>query len=151
MNTDNCNCAIEILLVEDDPADVELARETLQSSKLQLNLNVVEDGLSALDYLHQRGDYTAADSPDLVLLDLNLPGLSGREVLREVKADDDLCHIPIVVLTTSDADEDILRSYVLGANCYVKKPVGLDEFVRIVQTLEEFWFTVVKLPPRTIR
>lgn len=139
---------IEILLVEDDPGDVDLTRECLEEAKVMVNLNVVEDGVEAVAYLRQERQYANAVRPDLILLDLNLPKKDGREVLRDIKTDKHLKHIPVVVLTTSDADEDILKSYNLGANCYVTKPVGLDQFARIVQTIESFWFTVVKLPRR---
>lgn len=138
---------IEILLVEDDEGDVELTREALVDSKLTVNLHVVRDGVTALDYLRQREEYAEAIAPDLVLLDLNLPRKSGREVLEEVKGDPMLKRLPVIVLTTSDTEEDIVRSYNLGVNCYVQKPVGMEEFIRIVKVLEEFWFTIVKLPP----
>jgi len=139
---------IEVLLVEDDPGDADLTREFLSQGKVIVNLSLVEDGVQAMDYLHQKGEYADAMRPDLILLDLNLPRKDGREVLEEVKNDDNLKQIPIVVLTTSDADEDILKSYNLGANCFVTKPVGLNEFAKIVQTIEDFWFTIVKLPSR---
>lgn len=138
---------IEILLVEDDEGDVELTREALVDSKLTVNLHVVQDGVTALDYLRRRGEYEDAIAPDLVLLDLNLPRKSGREVLEEVKGDSMLKRLPVIVLTTSDTEEDIVRSYNLGVNCYVQKPVGMEEFIRIVKVLEDFWFTIVKLPP----
>ena len=139
---------IEVLLVEDDLGDVELTLHALEESKVQVNLNVVEDGVKALSYLQRQGAHTHAVQPDLILLDLNLPRKDGREVLQHIRGDERLSHIPVVVLTTSDADEDILRSYQLGANSYVTKPVGLKEFAQIVQALESFWFTIVKLPPR---
>lgn len=137
---------IEILLVEDDPGDVELTRETLLESKVMLNLNVVADGVEALAYLRREPPYAAAIAPDLLLLDLNLPRKDGREVLEEVKADPKLRSIPIIVLTTSKAEEDILKSYGLGANCYIPKPVGFEQFTQVVRSIEEFWFTVVRLP-----
>jgi two-component system response regulator len=139
---------IEVLLVEDDPGDVELTRECLNEAKVKVNLNVVDDGVKAVAYLRREGEYAGAVRPDLVLLDLRLPRKDGREVLRDIKTDESLKRIPVVILTTSDAEEDILRSYNLGANCYVTKPVGLDEFAHIVRTIDAFWFAVVKLPPR---
>ena len=140
--------ALEILLVEDDIGDIELTKEALEDSKLQINLNVVRDGVDAIAYLRQEGEFSNAIAPDLILLDLNLPRMDGREVLQEMKSDNRLRHIPVVVLTTSDTDEDILGSYNLGANCYVNKPLGLEEFTKIVRSIEEFWFTIVKLPRR---
>jgi two-component system response regulator len=135
-------------LVEDDPGDVRLTEEALKRSKLLVMMNVVGDGEQALQYLRQVGPYAGAVRPDLVLLDLNLPKVDGREVLATVKADPGLRPIPVVVLTTSAADGDILKAYGLGGNCYITKPVGFDEFRRIVRAIEEFWFEVVKLPPR---
>ena len=140
--------ALEILLVEDDIGDIELTKEALEDSRLQINLNVVRDGVDAIAYLRQEGEFSNAIAPDLILLDLNLPRMDGREVLQEMKSDNRLRHIPVVVLTTSDTDEDILGSYNLGANCYVNKPLGLEEFTKIVRSIEDFWFTIVKLPRR---
>ena len=137
---------IKVLLVEDDPGDVDLIRECLQEAKIALDLSVVTDGVVAINFLRQEGQYAGAPRPDLILLDLNLPKLDGREVLHIIKNDPGLKSIPVVVLTTSDLDEDILRSYDLGANCYVTKPVGLKEFIKIVHAIESFWFTIVKLP-----
>jgi CheY-like chemotaxis protein len=137
---------IHVLLVEDNPGDADLTRETLEAGKLHLHVSVVIDGPQALDYLFKRAPFTQAPSPDLILLDLNLPRLSGREVLAEVKAHQELGRIPIVVLTSSDADHDVSQSYQLGANCYVTKPVGLAAFQATVTSIEDFWFTVVKLP-----
>lgn len=137
-----------MLLVEDDPGDVRLTEEALKRSKLLVMMNVVGDGEQALQYLRQVGPYAGSVRPDLVLLDLNLPKVDGREVLAAVKADPDLRPIPVVILTTSAADGDILKAYGLGGNCYITKPVGFDEFRRIVRAIEEFWFEVVKLPPR---
>lgn len=142
------NKQFEILLVEDDPGDADLTREYLAEAKIALNLNVVEDGIKAMAYLRQEDGYHKAIRPDLILLDLNLPKKSGQEVLHDIKNDTNLRRIPVVILTTSDADEDILKSYDLGANCYVTKPVGLDQFAKIVKSIEEFWFAVVKLPRR---
>lgn len=140
--------AIEILLVEDDPGDIDLIEEALEDAKLQINLNSVRDGVEALAYLRQEGKYNQAISPDLILLDLNLPRRDGREVLQDIKGDNYFKRIPVVVLTTSDAEEDILKSYNLGANCYVSKPLGMQDFIKIVESIENFWFTVVKLPPK---
>lgn len=137
----------EILLVEDNPGDVLLTQEALQEAKLRVTLNVVSDGVEALDFLHRRGPYAAATRPDLILLDLNMPRKDGREVLEEVKTDPALCSIPVVVLTTSQAEQDIVRSYHLHANAYVTKPVDLDQFITIVQSINQFWFTIVTLPP----
>ena len=140
--------AIEILLVEDNPGDVRLTREALKGSKVLNHLNVVEDGVAALDYLHKVAPYENVVRPDIVLLDLNLPKKDGREVLGTIKASPLLKTIPVVILTTSQAEEDVLRAYHLNANCYVSKPVDFDQFMRIVQTIEEFWLTVVTLPPK---
>ncbi|HKX43215.1 MAG TPA: response regulator [Burkholderiaceae bacterium] len=139
---------ITILMVEDNPGDVRLTREALKGCKVLNDLHVVEDGVAALDFLHRRPPYESAVRPDLVLLDLNLPKMDGREVLSAIKSDPVLKVIPVVVLTTSDAEEDILRAYHLAANCYVTKPVDLHQFNRIVQAIEGFWLTIVTLPPR---
>ena len=138
---------IEILLVEDNPGDVDLTREGLADGKLRNHLHVVGDGEEAMAFL-RRGEEEHADTPmpDLILLDLNLPGKDGREVLTEIKADERLGHIPVVVLTSSQDEEDILRSYRLHANCYISKPIRFGEFVKVVKTIEEFWFTIVTLP-----
>ncbi|MBF0626652.1 MAG: response regulator [Magnetococcales bacterium] len=141
--------AVEILLVEDSPGDVELTREALADSKMLNRLSVVEDGEEAMAYLRQQGKYADAIRPDVVLLDLNLPRKDGREVLEEIKADPELKAIPVVVLTTSRAEEDILRTYQLHANCYITKPVDLHQFFAVVKSVENFWFTVVKLPPKS--
>jgi chemotaxis family two-component system response regulator Rcp1 len=138
---------VEILLVEDNPGDVRLAQEALRDAKMANNLNVVTDGVEALAFLRREGKHAGARRPDLMLLDLNLPKKDGREVLQEVKEDPDLRTIPVVVLTTSDADTDVIRSYELHANAYVRKPVDFDAFIEVVRTIEDFWFTVVKLPP----
>ncbi len=137
---------IEILLVEDNAGDARLTVEILKDAKVRNNLSRVADGVEALEYLRRGGRYSQAPRPDLILLDLNLPRKDGREVLAEIKADDNLRRIPVVVLTTSDAEEDILRAYNLNANCYVTKPVDLDQFLRVVKTIKEFWLTIVKLP-----
>jgi two-component system, chemotaxis family, response regulator Rcp1 len=138
---------IEILLVEDSPSDADLTVETFSESKILNRIHVAEDGMEALDFLHKRGKYRDVPRPDLILLDLNLPRKNGREVLAEIKADPNLQTIPVVVLTTSAADEDILRSYQLRANCYITKPVDLDRFVEIVKLMSNFWFAAVRLPP----
>lgn len=137
---------IEILLVEDNPADVRLTREALKEAKVRNQLHVVEDGVAAMEFLMRKGKYADAPRPDLILLDLNLPKKDGREVLEEIKQDDNLKRIPVVVLTTSQAEEDIVKTYNLHANCYVTKPVDLDQFITIVKSIEDFWLTIVKLP-----
>jgi two-component system, chemotaxis family, response regulator Rcp1 len=142
------NSTAEILLVEDNPADVRLTMEALKECKIINRLNVVEDGVDALDFLRRQGRYADAPRPDLILLDLNLPRKDGREVLAEIKSDERLRLIPTVVLTTSSADEDLLKAYGLHANCYVTKPVDFGRFIEVVQRLEEFWFSIVKLPPK---
>lgn len=138
---------VEILLVEDNPGDVRLTQESFKESKVRNTLHVVRDGVEALAFLRGGGEYADAPRPDLVLLDLNLPKKDGREVLAEIKEDPDLKRIPVVVLTISKNEEDILRSYNLHANCYITKPVDLEQFLRVVKSVDEFWFTVVKLPP----
>ncbi|HEY0154283.1 MAG TPA: response regulator [Longimicrobium sp.] len=137
---------IEVLLVEDNPGDVRLTREALKEGKVSNNLHVAPDGVEALAFLRREGRYAAAVRPDLILLDLNLPRKGGREVLEEIKNDPALRHIPVVILTSSQAEQDIARAYDLHANCYISKPVDLDQFIRVVRSIEEFWFTVVKLP-----
>lgn len=139
---------LNILLVEDDPADVELTMEALKDSKLWIKLSTVEDGEEAMSFLRKQGRYLDAPEPDLVLLDLNLPKKDGREVLKEIKEDPALKHIPVVILTTSSSETDIVQTYQLGANCYITKPVGLDQFTKVVSAIDSFWFTVVKLPGR---
>jgi two-component system, chemotaxis family, response regulator Rcp1 len=141
--------AIEILMVEDNYPDVVLAQEAFQQAKIGNNLHVVEDGEAALDFLYRRGNYRNAARPDLILLDLNLPRKDGREVLAEIKADPDLQSIPVVVLTASTADEDILRVYDLQANCYITKPVDLRGLLKVVSLVEHFWLSVVRLPEPT--
>ena len=137
---------ITILLIEDNPADVRLTQEALKDAKVKNDLHVVGDGVAGMEFLQRTGEYSEAPRPDLILLDLNLPRKDGREVLEEIKADEDLRRIPVVVLTTSRAEEDVLRSYNLHANCYVTKPVDLDQFIRIVRSIEDFWLTIVRLP-----
>lgn len=139
---------IQILLVEDNPGDVRLTVEALKDAKVYNKLHVVEDGVLALEFLHQRGAYQDAPRPDLVLLDLNLPRKNGREVLADIKTDDRLKTIPVVILTTSQAEEDVLKAYSLHANCYITKPVDFIQFTNIVRTIEEFWLTIVLLPPK---
>lgn len=139
---------LHILLVEDSPGDVRLTQEALRSSTVDHVLHVVGDGVEALDFLRQRGAHADAPDASLILLDLNLPKMDGREVLAEIKRDNDLRRVPVVVLTTSDADEDILGSYDLSANCYIQKPVDLTQFMRAVEVIEAFWMDLVKLPPR---
>jgi chemotaxis family two-component system response regulator Rcp1 len=140
--------AIEILLVEDNPGDVRLTLEALKTAKVANHLTVVNDGVEALAHLRRQGPYLNAATPDLILLDLNLPKKDGREVLAEIKTDEGLRKIPVVILTTSAAQEDIARTYSSHANCYITKPVDLDEFFRVVKSIEDFWLTLVKLPSR---
>jgi two-component system, chemotaxis family, response regulator Rcp1 len=139
---------IDILLVEDNPGDARLAQEALKESKVRNKLYHVEDGVEAMAFLRKQGKYTDVPRPDLILLDLNLPRKSGREVLEEVKTDESLKLIPVVVLTVSRAEEDILRSYQHYANCYITKPLDFNQFVEITKTIEGFWLTIVKLPPK---
>lgn len=138
---------IEILLVEDSPSDTELTIEALKEGKMRNHLSTVEDGVQAMEFLRRQGAYARAPRPDLVMLDLNLPRKDGREVLAEIKADPGLQAIPIVVLTTSRAEQDVLRAYHLHANCYITKPVDFDQFLRVVHSIESFWLFVVTLPP----
>ena len=136
----------EVLIVEDNPGDVELALEALEESRMRHHLHAVEDGVEALAFLRREGRFSNAPRPDLILLDLNLPRKDGREVLSEIKGDASLKSIPVVILTTSQAEEDIHRAYLLNANCYVSKPVDLDQFIKVVRTIKDFWLTIVKLP-----
>jgi len=138
---------IEILLVEDNLGDMRLTEEALKEGKVYNNLHWAKDGVEALEFLKRKGKHEHAPRPDIILLDLNLPRKDGREVLEEIKTDDDLKQIPVVVLTTSKAEEDVLRSYALHANCYVTKPVDLEKFIVVVQSIDRFWLTVVTLPP----
>jgi CheY-like chemotaxis protein len=137
---------IEILLVEDNPADVRLTQEALKEGKVRNNLFVARDGVEAIEFLRREGPHANATKPDLILLDLNLPRKDGREVLAEIKNDDNLRTIPVVVLTTSSAEADILKSYNLHANCYITKPVDLEQFVQVIKSIDDFWLTVVRLP-----
>jgi len=138
---------IEVLLVEDNPGDVVLTLEAFNNAKITNHLSVVEDGEEAIAYLRREGKYAEASAPDFILLDLNLPKMDGREVLQEIKNDKQLRRIPIVILTTSTAEQDILKTYDLHANCYINKPVNFDEFLTVVRAIENFWLTIVKLPP----
>ena len=137
---------IEVLLIEDSPGDVRLTKEALKEGKILNNLNVVNDGVEAMGFLKKEGEYQISPTPDLILLDLNMPKKDGREVLSEIKADINLRTIPVVVLTTSSAEEDILKSYDLHANCYITKPVDFDQFIKVVKSINEFWLNIVKLP-----
>jgi two-component system response regulator len=138
---------IDILLVEDNPGDADLAREALEGGKLNNKLFVVGDGEAAMGFLKQTGSYADAPRPDLILLDLNLPRKDGREVLADIKAHEDLKRIPVVILTTSQSEEDVLKSYNLHANCYITKPIDLKQFSKVVRSIEDFWFSIVLLPP----
>ena len=138
---------IEILLVEDNPGDMRLTKEALKEGKVYNNLHWAKDGVEALKFLRRDGEFAKAPRPDIILLDLNLPKKDGREVLSIIKNDDKLKHVPVVILTTSKAEEDVVRSYNLHANCYVTKPVDLDKFISVVHAIDRFWLTVVTLPP----
>lgn len=137
---------IEILLVEDNPGDVRLTREILKETKVRNNLHVAADGVEAMDFLRRKGKHAGAVRPDLILLDLNLPKMDGSQVLSEIKEDADLRRIPVVILTTSKAEQDVVKSYNLHANCYIAKPVDLEQFIAVVKAIEGFWLTIVKLP-----
>ena len=137
---------IEILLVEDNPGDVRLTQEILRDGNIRNNMSVAKDGVDAVSFLRRTGEYAGAPRPDIILLDLNLPKKDGREVLAEIKADSNLKQIPVLVLTTSSAEQDIVKSYDLHANCYITKPVDLDQFIRVIRSIEDFWLTIVKLP-----
>lgn len=141
---------VRVLFMEDDPGDVELIQEALRGAKIALDINHVPNGEEGMRYLRREGTYLQAKRPDFILLDLNMPLMDGREVLEAIKGDEELRTIPVVVLTTSDAEKDILTSYDLGANCYLKKPLGLDDFLDVVRSVENFWLTLVKLPPRDV-
>ena len=147
MNGDKIGTPVEILLVEDNPGDVFFIQRVLKNGEVLNNLSVVRDGEEALNFLRQQGKYAQAPFPALILLDLNLPKKNGYEVLAEVKTDNNLKHIPVVILTSSQAEEDILRVYNLRANCYITKPLDADEFIRVIKYIKEFWLTIVKLPP----
>ena len=139
---------VEILLIEDNLGDIDLTREALKNGKLCNNLHVVRDGEAAMDFLRRKGEYAGVPRPGLVILDLSLPKKDGREVLTEMKSDKDLKSIPVAILTSSKSDEDILNSYKLHANCFITKPIELNQFIKVVQAIEEFWLTIVKLPPK---
>jgi len=139
--------AVEILLIEDNPGDVRLTIEALKESKIINHLEVVEDGIEALSFLKKEGIYKDKSRPDLIILDLNLPKKDGREVLGEIKSNDSFKQIPIVILTTSEAEEDIIKSYELHANCYITKPVNMEQFIKVVKSVGDFWFSIVMLPP----
>lgn len=139
---------IKILLVDDDPADTELTEELLAESKVKLELYTVQDGVYAMEFLRKQGEFSDVPTPDLILLDLNMPRKDGRETLEEIKQDPTLKQIPVVILTTSDSSIDVAKSYATGANCYIKKPVDLGEFQKVVEAIEDFWFTIVKFPRR---
>jgi len=147
MTTQTALKPVEILMLEDNPADVRLVMEALKESKLLNTVSVVEDGVEAMAFLRREGKYAGAPRPDAILLDLNLPRKDGREVLAEIKADERLKRIPVVVLTTSQAEQDIVKAYDLSANCYITKPVNLDQFIAVVRAVGEFWFSIVRLPP----
>jgi chemotaxis family two-component system response regulator Rcp1 len=147
MSTPGIGRPVEILLVEDNAGDARLAQEALKDAKVRNTIRWIKDGVEALAFLRGEGDYAGETRPDVILLDLNLPKKDGREVLAEIKNDKDLRQIPVVVLTVSDAEEDIVKSYSLHANCYVKKPLDLDQFLRVIKGIESFWLTIVKLPP----
>jgi chemotaxis family two-component system response regulator Rcp1 len=148
MNPSGGRHFIQILMVEDNPDDIELTVEALKDARVPNRLTVVQDGEEALSYLRCRGKYAQALRPDLILLDLNMPRKNGRDVLREIKNDPKLKRIPVVILTTSQAEEDILHTYDLHANCYITKPMDFNQFLKVVRSIEDFWLTVVKLPPR---
>ncbi len=146
MNSVTTGRPIEILLVEDSATDVMLTEEALEHAKMRNNLHVTKDGVEAMAFLRKEGKYADVPRPDLILLDLNMPRKDGREVLTEVKTDDDLKYIPVVVLTTSQTQEDVIKAYGLHANCYISKPVDFDQFANVVRAIDQFWFTIVTLP-----
>jgi len=139
---------IDILIVEDNQGDARLIREVLNDGKVFTTLHIVKDGVQAMEFLRKKGEYSKAPYPDLIILDLNLPKMDGREVLAEIKNDEKLKKIPVVIMTISQAEEDILKSYNLHANCFVTKPIDLDQFIKVIKSIEEFWFSIVKLPPK---
>ncbi len=148
MSRQDAGRPIEILLVEDSPGDVRLTQENFRDSKIRNNLWVVNDGEEAMAFLRRQGKHAGAIRPDLIVLDLNLPKMDGREVLAQIKADEELKRIPVVILTISKAEEDIIRTYDLHANCYITKPLDLEQFAKVVRSIEDFWLTIVRLPPR---
>jgi len=139
---------IDILIVEDNEGDARLVKEALKGKMYFNSVHIVKDGLAAMDFLYKRGEYSKINVPDLIFLDLNLPGIDGREILAEIKSSEKFKQIPVVIMTASQAEEDILRSYDLHANCYIKKPLDMDQFINVVESLEDFWLSVVKLPPK---
>lgn len=147
MRQDMTNKPITILLAEDNPGDIRLTLEAFKEGEIVCHIHTVEDGEKAMAFLLKKAKYKNAPRPDLILLDLNMPKKNGREVLKEIKQDMRLCRIPVIILTTSKAEEDIQESYDLHANCYITKPVGLDEFINVAQSIENFWITIVRLPP----
>jgi CheY-like chemotaxis protein len=150
MSIENIGRAAEFLLVEDNPGDVRLTCEALTESKVKNNLSIVGDGMDAMAFLHREGKYADAPRPDVILLDLNLPKKNGLEVLAEIKADPSLKRIPVVIITSSEAEQDVLKTYDLHVNCYVNKPVDLEQFIKVVQSIETFWLTIVKLPSEIV-
>ncbi len=146
MNTEETKRPIEILLVEDNPGDVRLTLEALKDARVRNKLSVVQDGMEAMALLKQEDEFAQAPRPDLILLDLNLPKKDGREVLLEIKTDENLKRIPVIILTTSQAEEDIFRMYDLHANCFITKPIDFDQFIKVIKSIEEFWLTIAKLP-----
>ncbi len=140
---------IDILVVEDNPGDARLIKEVLNDQKIYNSLFIVNDGVEAMNFLQHKGKYKDSPKPDLIILDLNLPKKDGREVLADIKADDDLKRIPVVIMTISQAEADILKSYNLHANCYITKPIDLNQFIKVIKSIEEFWFSIVKLPSKT--
>jgi CheY-like chemotaxis protein len=142
------NSLLQVLLVEDNPGDVRLTREAFRDAKVQLEMHVAVDGVEAMEFLHRTGKFASSPRPDLILLDLNLPRKDGRDVLAEIKGDTSLMTIPVVILTTSASDVDIESSYMLHANCYISKPVDMDGFLTVVRSIDDFWLSVVKLPPK---
>lgn len=141
--------SIDILVVEDNPGDARLIKEVLNDNKFYSSLYIVNDGVEAMEFLHNQGKFSSVPKPDIIILDLNLPKRDGREVLAEIKSDNELKHIPIVIMTISQAEEDILKTYKLHANCYITKPIDLNEFIKVVKSIEDFWFSIVKLPPKS--
>ncbi|HEX2967679.1 MAG TPA: response regulator [Bacteroidales bacterium] len=140
--------SIDILIVEDNPGDARLIKEVLNDDRVFSSLYLVNDGVEAMSFLHNEGRYSKMPRPDLIILDLNLPKKDGREVLAEIKNDEELKHIPVVIMTISQAEEDILRTYKLHANCYITKSIDLNEFIKVIKSIEDFWFSIVKLPPK---
>jgi CheY-like chemotaxis protein len=141
---------IDILVVEDNPGDARLIKEILNENKFYNSLYIVNDGVEAMSFLRNEGKYSIVPKPNLIILDLNLPRKDGREVLAEIKGDEDLRHIPIVIMTISQAEEDIQKTYKLHANCYITKPIDLNEFIKVIKSIEDFWFSTVKLPPKAL-